>query len=124
MATATERQRLRLDLGLEANDTDTLSDAEADAILAEAGETYTDSVAAGAHARVIAIRRMLASSAKLTSYRQNNSSEEASDVFKHLKELLLLWQDNLADAVAGTRSVVRFGRTTRIPARIKEHPGW
>lgn len=128
MATATEQQRLRLDLGLAADDTTTLPNDEADAIFVEAGESYTDGASIKASTRIIAIQRLLASSAKMTSYRQNNSSEDASDVFKHLKQLLDYWRGNLATAIADDElanrgSVARFGKTTRRPARIKEHPG-
>lgn len=122
MATATERSRLRDDIG--ANST-TLGDSEADDIYTEAGETYTDTASLYAYARVIAIRRLLASSAKLTSYRQNESQESASDVFKHLKELLSYWQDELTGAVAlASGGRARFGKTQYKPQRIKEYPGW
>lgn len=128
MATLLEQQRLRLDLGLTADDTTTMSDAEVDAIYVEAGEAYTGTASIKAATRIIAIQRLLASSAKMTSYTQNNSSEDASDVFKHLMQLLGYWRGVLADAIvdeelANRPSAARFGRTTRRPARIKEHPG-
>lgn len=124
MATETERQRLRLDIGLAATDTTSLPDATADAIFVEAGESYTDAASLLAATRVIALRRLRAQAATDVDYTQNNSSEKASQRFAHLSELLAEWQDELDEAIAGTRSVVRFGRTTRKPARIKEHPSW
>lgn len=127
MATQTERERLRQDIGLSATDTTTMPDAEADAIYTEAGESHTDGASLYAATRVIAIRRLLASSAKLTTYQQNNSMEKLSDVFAHLKVLLDYWTGELSAAVGATYSgSVRFGRPTRKPARIKEHPntGW
>lgn len=113
--------RLRRDVGATAS---TLSDDDATDLFDEAGETYTDTATAAAYARVLAIQGILASSAKLTSYKQNESSEELSDVFKHLKDLLKLWEDKVSDAIAATGSgAVRFGRVRLKPARIREYPG-
>ena len=128
MATADERLRLREDIGYVSTDTTSFPDAEADAIYVEAAELYTGTASIYAATRIIAIQRLLASSAKMTSYTQNNSSEDASDVFKHLMQLLGYWRGVLADAIADDElanrpSAARFGRTTRRPARIKEHPG-
>lgn len=121
MAEELQRNRLRADIGADAT---TLPDAEADEIFVEAGESYTDAGAIKAATRVIAIRRLLASSAKLTTYRQNNSSENASDVFKHLKDLLSLWQGELDDASAAASTVgaARFGGLRRKPKLIREYP--
>lgn len=129
MATLLEQRRLRQDIGLAADDTTTLPEDEADAICVEAAESYTDAASIKASTRIIAIQRLLASSAKMTSYTQNNSREDASDVFKHLKQLLDYWRGNLASAIADDElanrgSVARFGRTSRKPARIKEFPGF
>ena len=121
MPTAIDYQRLRDDIGADAT---TLSDSEAEALLAEAGETYADERSKAAYARVLAIRRLLASHAKITTYRQNASSENASDIFKHLKDLLGYWQGELDEAKRATSvsGGARFGRTVRYPRRIKEHP--
>lgn len=121
MATATDYQRLRDDIG--ANST-TLSDAEAALIYAEAEETYTDAATIYADVRVIALRRIWASSAKLTSYRQNATTEDLSDVFKHLGQLLNYWEGQREAAVlaSSTSSAARFGSMRQKPARIKEYP--
>lgn len=125
MASATDYQRLRSDI--DASEA-ALSDVEAALIFAEAGESYTDAATIKAETRVIALQRFLASSAKLTTYRQNASSENVSDVFKHLKDLLKLWEERRDKAVASASlaagSGARFGRTTRKPARVRELPGW
>lgn len=120
---ATDIERLRSDIG--ANLT-SLPDEEAQAILDEASEKYSDAGSQTAYARVVALRRLLASSAKLTSYRQNNSQENLSDVFKHVQELLKYWQGELAAAVnaAGVSGAARFGKSSVKPARIKEYPGY
>ncbi len=125
MATTTDYQRLRADL--DATDA-TFPDAEAEEIYAEASERYTSADSIYAATRVIAIRRLLMSSAKRVSYTQNNSSENASDVFKHLKQLLDIWRGELADAemveeMASRGSALRSGRQSRKPARLKEFPG-
>ncbi len=120
MTTATDRARLRRDVGA---DVTSLPDADADALFVEAAETYSDTTTATAYTRVLAIQGLLASSAKLTSYRQNQSSEEASDVFEHLSRLLELWEEKTADGVmASGNGAMRFGRTGKKPTRIKEYP--
>lgn len=123
MATEAQlRDRLRRDVG--ANST-ALSDADADALFEEAGETYSDAASAYAYARVLALQGILASSAKLTSYKQNESSENLSDIFKHLKELLKVWEDKTTDAVAaGGSGAARFGSVRRKPATVREYPEW
>ena len=122
MAAASAIDQLRDDTGYTAT---TLIDADAQALLDEAAAAYTDADSAYAYARLITLRRLLASSAKLHSYTANNSKEEASDVFKHLRQLLAYWQKQLAAAVAvdsARPAAARFGKTGRKPARIKEHP--
>lgn len=124
MATTLQRQRLRLDLGFAADDTTSLSDAAADALFVEAGESYTDAASIHAATRVLYISRLLVQAAAEVDYTQNNTQEKASQRFAHLKELLAKWEKKLDDAiVVTTGSAARFGRTTRRPARIKEHPG-
>lgn len=119
MTTETQIDRLRADIGA---DSTTLPSSEADDVFAQAGETYTTAAAIEAYARVIAIQRLLASSAKRTTYRQNQSSENLSDVFKHLQELLKHWQGELTKAKASGQSVASFGRPRAIPQRIAEFP--
>src|SRR5690606_23162608 len=101
MATADQRGRLRRDVGATA---DSRPDPECDAIYAEAAEEYPEGAAQDAQARVIALRAILASSAKLVTYRQNASSESASDVFKHLSQLVEYWQGVRDAAVADSQA--------------------
>jgi hypothetical protein len=120
VASATDIARLRRDVGADEN---SLPDYDADDIFVEAAETYSNATAAAAYARVLAIQGLLASSAKLTNYRQNNSSEDASDVFEHLSNLLKLWEQKTADAQKATGSgAMRFGATGKKPTRVKEYP--
>ncbi|MGK2950918.1 MAG: hypothetical protein ACSLEZ_00865 [Thiobacillus sp.] len=119
MASATEWQQLRDDLGYTAT---TLTDVQAEAVFVQAASLYSEG-ALQAGARVVAIRQLLGSSARLHDYVQNNSSESASQVFKNLQALLGIWVGQAAtDDMAERGSAARFGRTSRKPARIKEHP--
>lgn len=122
MATALQRDRLRSDIGATIL---SMPDFEADEIFDEAGESHTDTASITAATRVIALRRLLASSAKLTDYRQNQSSESLSDVFDHLKQLLAYWEGELdkATAAASATGAARFSGLRRRPKRVKEYPG-
>lgn len=124
MATELEWQQLRDDTG---HSVTTLPAPQAEAIFVQAATQYGVG-ASYAGARVVAILQLLGSSSKLHDYVQNNSSESASQVFKNLTTLLGIWKGELADAIAAQTeanrpSAARFGRTTRKPARLKEHPG-
>ena len=124
MSTATAKSRLRRDTG---SDDSSLDGEVIDAIFVEAAERYTDTATATAYTRVLAIQGILASSARLTSYKQNESSENLSDVFKHLKDLLAIWEAKVEDAIAAAASssgAARFGGIRRKPAKVREYPGW
>lgn len=127
MATETDYQRLRLDLGLDIDDQVALSDAKAELIFDEVGESYTDATSIKAASRVLAIERLLMQATADVDYVQNNTQERASQRYAMLEKELLKWQAKLDDAVVATGSgAARFGRPKRLPARIKEHPngGW
>lgn len=124
--TTIDYNRLLGDIG--ANET-SLPEWEAEEIFVEAGETYTSTATIKAQTRIIAIGRILASSAKLVDYAQDTTQEKMSQVFAHLKDLLKIWQDNLADAIADEKtaargsSAARFGGKRTKPARVQEWPG-
>ena len=101
--------RFRQDIGLAADDEEGLSNDEAADIYAEAAETYTGVASLKAGTRVIALGRMMADSAKLTSYTQNNTREELDEVFKNLKSLEANWQSKLDRALANESVVARPG---------------
>jgi hypothetical protein len=119
MATKLERERLRKDIGADEN---SLTNTDADEIFTEAGEEYTAAGQIKAAARVIAIQRLLASSAKMASYKQNQSSENLSDIFGHLESLLAYWDGQISKATSSGQSSANFGRTRVIPRRIVEFP--
>ena len=120
-STETQRTRLRRDTG---TDSASLPDLEIDDIYTEAGEQYTDSVVIDAYARVVVFRQLLAQAAARTSYKQNQSQEELSDLFKHYQGMLKYWEDQLAEAVAAASvsGAARPGKTKRVPSRLKEYP--
>jgi hypothetical protein len=119
MATELERERLRKDIGADEN---SLTNTDADEIFTEAGEEYTAAGQIKAAARVIAIQRLLASSAKMASYKQNQSSENLSDIFGHLERLLAYWDGQIGKATSSGQPSAKFGRTRRIPRHIAEFP--
>lgn len=124
MATELEINRLRRDVG--ASET-TLPDEDAEALFVEAGERYTDAGTAASYTRVLALQGILASAAKLTSYKANESSESLSDVFRHLTQLLSIWEAKVSDAItdaAGSSGAARFGGLRRKPAKVREYPGF
>lgn len=123
MATELDYSRLRRDIGA---DETSLNDEDAEALFVESAERYTDTGTASAYTRVLALQGILASAAKLHSYKQNESTENLSDVFKHLMELLSIWEAKTADAItagAGSSGAARFGGVRRKPAGIREYPG-
>jgi hypothetical protein len=84
---------------------------------------YTDTNTAEAHMRVLGIQQLLADSAKRVSYKQNQSTENLSDVFKHLKQLLDIWRgirDDAAAAVSGGGAA--FMTLRKKPTRKKDVP--
>lgn len=124
MATELDYTRLRRDVG--ASET-TLSDEDAEALFVEAGERYTDAGTVAAYTRVLALQGLLSSAAKLHSYRANESQENLSDVFKHLTQLLSIWEGKVSDAIAdavGSSGAARFGGLRRKPAKVREYPGY
>ncbi len=99
------------------------SDEEINDIFDEAGEVYTDTQVIKAATRVIGLRRLLASSAKLTDYAQNHTRESASQVFEHLSSMLEMWTGELDTAAedAATEGAVKLG-ALRPFARLREYP--
>ena len=61
------------------------SDDELQRLYTRAEESYNLAV-------LMAFRQLLGNTWKFTTYRQNQSSENKSDVFKHLQEMVKHWQ--------------------------------
>jgi len=124
MAEAIDYTRLRSNTG---DSLTSLPDLAAEAVFVQAAEQYSAG-AVYAGARVIRILELIGGAYKLHDYRQNNSSETASQIFTNLTKALGIWEGKVADAVAVETAAARpsaasFGRTTRRPARVREYPG-
>jgi hypothetical protein len=121
MADATQRSNLRSDTGTDAT---SLPDAEIDAIYEDGESKYSDATSADAYARVVVFRRLMAQAAPRTSYKQNQSTESLSDMFKAYADLLKQWESALAEAViaASTSGAARWGGMKKKPTRLKEFP--
>ena len=114
---------LRADTG---TDSTSLLDAEIDDIYDAGAALYTDAASLEAYGRVTVFRRLMAQAASRTSYKQNQSQEQLSDLIKNYKMMVDLWQQKLDDAVADVESAavgaIKLGRSKRIPSRLKEYP--
>ncbi len=80
--------------------TSSLTNDEIDDLYLRAAELYPDNPEVhDPFVRALAIRQIRADAAKLTSYTANASSEDLSDVFKHLTELEEDWREELTGAL-------------------------
>jgi hypothetical protein len=125
MATADQISWLRSDVGT--NEIG-LPDVEAEALFTRAAVISSVDAIQESLTRIYYLRGLLSSSAKLTTYRQNQTQENISDIFEHVKYLLQYWEKTLelayADEAAGADSGVRSGRQTKYPTRMKEYPDY
>lgn len=108
MALTTVYQRFRRDMGLAEDDTASLSDPAIDALLEEAGETYTGTATISAYARVLYLRGKLSSASSEVDYTQNESQEKASQRFDHWRDLLAFWEGRLVVAGPGVGAASVF----------------
>lgn len=102
-----------------------LPSGEAENLFARAEALYTDAEAVRAATRVFYLRGLLANSAKMVTYRQNQTTENASDIFDHVKFLLEYWETNLQaieDRILSAEGSARFGRVKKIPTKLWEYP--
>lgn len=125
MSTPEEARQLRRAVGFAPDDTVAMSQAEADALYADALAWYPGSASPLASTAIIYFEGLLANTAKMYRYRQNQTENFAGDVFEHVKYLIEYWQKKLLAAeviLAGEDGSVRSGRTMQIPTRWKEYP--
>jgi hypothetical protein len=121
MATLTQRNRFRQRIGDGAGVV--WSDAEVDDLFAEAAETYpngSDQLHL-AFAVKTGVEVLMGDAAKRTSYTQNASSESASDIFRHLRDLQRLWAERVEQFESSSVSSVRWGGT-QSSYRESEYP--
>ena len=119
MPTAEQRDAVRYDLG-----DPSIEDAEIDALYLRAEIAYpSNTSAAEASVRLLAVNSLLMQAAKRSDYTQNRSSEKLSQVFDHLLMLRKLYRDDLLLAVEESTSSVRMGALRRVTPRVEEYPG-
>jgi hypothetical protein len=124
-ATATQRSRVRRDLG-DNSTPPTFDDVEIDDAFDRAAEEYSDPFVIYAYARVILLDTLIASSAKLVNYRQNQSEEDQSDIAKALERLRKTYAAALNDAIDKSSSGVGVrwgGLAGGKPHRRRSLPG-
>lgn len=102
--------RLRRDVGA---NSDVLTDPMAEALFDESAEFYpSDTSKMTAYTRVLALRGIMASSALLGKYAQNQHQEDFTKVFDNLSKLLAYWEaevEKAADPIEETVSPFFFG---------------
>lgn len=127
MASTLDYTRLRADLDLTEA---AFSNTEAEAAFVEAAERYSDTATAYAYARVIVIRRLIMAASKRSGYKKNQTTENLQEVVENLKDRLEEWQaevktlDDAATVAGSAFGKARFGRTRRLPSKVREYPGW
>jgi hypothetical protein len=121
MASEAQKAALRADTG---TDETSLPDDEIDTIYTDSETLYTAAASIDAHARVVVFRRLMAQAAARTTYKQNQSQENLSDLLKNYHTMVKFWQDELATAEvdAAALGAVRIGNQKRVPSRYKEFP--
>lgn len=121
-ATAQQVSDLRNDIG-DNGATPVFDQTAIDRLLARAEAYSSDTTVIEAQMRVLAIRQMLGDAAKLWNYKQNQSTDNMSDVFNHLKDLLALWSGIRDDAVtANSGGGAVWASMKKKPSRTYEVP--
>ncbi len=122
--TDSQRARLRMMIGDSNPDLEAFSDAELDALWDWAAETYSAANLIFVQTKIYAFDALLVDSAKRVNYKQNQSSEDLSDIFKALLKLKEKAENELAELVAGSVSPMMLGTIRKVkPTRKKNIPG-
>jgi hypothetical protein len=127
VATLTEAHKARLRRQLDLTPT-ALPDAEIEDTWAEAAERYSgyadNALILYAVTRLQLVRDLMVKAAKTVSYTQNDSSDDLSDVMKHLRSIESMYQRELNTLIddEDTRPTVRWGSMTGKPSRPKGYP--
>lgn len=117
---ARDYDAVRWDTGESASN---LSDAAIDDLYDRAEAKYgVNTAATEAWTRVLVVRHLRSQAAKRTTYRQNQSSENLSDLYKNLKDMEATFLDDLQTALDSATGKVRFGGLKRYIPREQEYP--
>lgn len=124
MASAIERQYLRDDVHASVL---ALPDNTADILFDRATEEHpTNPKARAAHARVLAIRQLMAGAAAQVDYVQGESQEKASQMGPALEKLLKVWEkaetQAIEDAARQATGGAMWGGLRVKPTRKQEYP--
>lgn len=121
MATVAQHDAVRYDLDI---DSDIMGDDEIDTLYDRATARYGgNDNAIDAHARVLAIGRLLSGASRRTDYIQNQSAEKLSKIFEQLLKLREVFRQDLTEAVANSADgEVMYGGLRRKPSRLVEIP--
>lgn len=114
--TAQEITDIRDDIG-DNGSSEAFSDDEINNAYDRASSDHTDNLML--RTQVILIRQLLASAAKMTAYKEGQTSVQADQVFAHLKDLLALKKEELSDA-AGQAVIVAL---RSVPPKHRKEPG-
>ena len=98
------------------------SDAEIDATWAEYANDYTSSRLVRAAVVLELFDELLINHARMVTYRQNQARVNASDIFKHIKQLRDQAADKLDELVKSTSGTMKIATTRRKPTRLKDMP--
>ncbi len=99
------------------------SDPEVAAIFEEAEELAAAESTVMVEARLIGLDQLMMDSAKRTTYKQNDSSQNDSDIFKAFAVMrgnLENERARLAKVAAG--SAVRMAQPKKVPVRTRDYP--
>lgn len=121
VATQQQADRFRNDLG--ANEA-AFGDPEIDELFSMAKELNGDTTShrSELYARVTGMRRLLAQASKLTTYSQDASSQNLSDIFKNLQSMLAMYTVEMNGLPVAGLPVARFGNMRISPSTRKDRP--
>lgn len=121
MATQTQRTNFRLDLGL--NDDETVfTDTEVNNIFTRAGAKYTATDVIEAYTRVIGCVQLRNKTANQVDYKENDSDEKLSQIFKNLDRMKADFAQALKEAIKSSLPSMRAMVPRRKPRRRIEFP--
>lgn len=120
MPTDAQRDAVRYDLSASSS---VMPDTEIDLLYDRSTALYSgNDEAIEAKVRLLAIRAILISAAKMVDYTQNQSSEKLGQVFDHLYKIRTIFADDLLIALSDAGVSVNYGGLRRKPSRIIESP--
>ncbi len=111
MATEAQRAYFRMKVGDPGEPSPAFSDEEIDVIFATSASEHAGQPeqTVNTYAVLAGLEALLANAARLTDYRQNQSEEKRSAIFKSIKELYALWLRKAEKLDAENTASVEWG---------------